>query len=53
VAAAGKAFPRRSEVILPPTHVRLWCTPMFDEQEMTAGFENPAHFLKRVGRQWE
>ena len=50
MATTAYAFPSGSQTVLPPTHVRLGRTAMFDKEEPPGWPEDPMHFPKRESR---
>src|SRR5258708_6457191 len=47
VTTAAKTLPGWIETVLPPTHVRIGGTAVFDEEKTPAGLEHTAHFAER------
>ena len=48
VTAAGQMLPGWGEMILPPTHARLRCSPMLDKEKMTIWPQYPTHLVERA-----
>src|SRR5262252_10898459 len=46
MAATAYPFPSRSEMVLPPTHIRFRGAAMFDKKEPSGRTEHPMHFTK-------
>jgi hypothetical protein len=48
MATTPYTSPGRSQTVLPPPHIRLRRTAMFDKEEPSGRLEDPTHFAKRT-----